>query len=72
MHMAHRPGRPIGVDHANKGERRMNSNLIVSHATLILQYHPFHGNTTNLRNHVHFGCRRCDTTELRVHVLTSS
>ena len=36
MHMPHRPGRPSGVDHTNGGERRMNSNSIVSHATLIL------------------------------------
>ena len=35
-HMAHRPGRPNGVDHTNGGERRMNSNSIVSHPTLIL------------------------------------
>ena len=36
MHMPHRPGRPSGVDHTNGGERRMNSNSIVSHATLVL------------------------------------
>ena len=35
MHMIHRPGRPSGVDHTNGGERNMNSNFIVSQATLI-------------------------------------
>ena len=39
MHMPHRPRRPSGVDHAKGSERRMNSNSIVSHATLILLYH---------------------------------
>ena len=39
MGLPHRPGRPSGVDHINGGERRMNSNPIVSHATLILKYH---------------------------------
>ena len=38
-HMPHRIGRSSGVDRTNRGERRMNSNFIVSHATLILQYH---------------------------------
>ena len=36
MHMSHRTGRPIGVDNTSRGERRMNSKSIVSHATLIL------------------------------------
>ena len=39
MHMPHRSGRPSGVDHTNGGERRTNSNSIVSHATLILKHH---------------------------------
>ena len=38
VHMSHHPGRPSGVDHTSGGER-MNSNSIVSHATLILRYH---------------------------------
>ena len=36
MHMSHCPGRPSGVNHTNGGERRLNSNSILSHATLIL------------------------------------
>ena len=36
IHMPHCLGRPSGVDHIKGGERRMNSNFIVSHATLIL------------------------------------
>ena len=39
MHMPHHLGRPRGVDHNNSGERRLDSISIVSHATLILQYH---------------------------------
>ena len=39
MYTPHRPGRPSGVDRTNGGERKINSNSIVSHATLILQYH---------------------------------
>ena len=39
MDMPHRLGRPIGVDHTNRGERRITSNFTMSHATLILQYH---------------------------------
>ena len=35
MHMPHCLGRPNGVDHTNGREKRMNSNSIVSHATLI-------------------------------------
>ena len=35
-HMLHCMGRPSGVDHTNGGERIINSNSIVSHATLIL------------------------------------
>ena len=38
MHMRHHPRRPSGVDHTNGGEKTMNSNPIVSHATLILSY----------------------------------
>ena len=33
--MPHRLGSPSGVDHTNGGEGTMNSNSIVSHATLI-------------------------------------
>ena len=36
MHMPYRLGRPSGVDHTNGGERKINSNSIVSRATLIL------------------------------------
>ena len=36
MHMSHVLGRSSGVNHTNRGERRMSSNSIVSHATLIL------------------------------------
>ena len=36
MHMPRHPGRASGVDHNNIRERKMNSNSIVSHATLIL------------------------------------
>ena len=39
MHMPHCLGRPSGVNYTNGGERRMNSNPILSHATLILRYH---------------------------------
>ena len=39
MHMPHCPGRSSGVDHTNKGERRMNSISIVSHAIVITHYH---------------------------------
>ena len=39
MHMPHRPGRTSGVDQTKEGERRMNSYSIMSHATMILQYH---------------------------------
>ena len=34
--ICHIPGRPSGVDHTIGRERRMNSNSILSHATLIL------------------------------------
>ena len=39
MHKPHCPERPSGVDHTNRDEKRMYSNSILSHATLILQYH---------------------------------
>ena len=32
-------GGPSGVDHTNGGKMRMESNYLVSHATMILQYH---------------------------------
>ena len=38
MHMPHHPRRPSEVGHTNRGERRTNSNIIVSHATLLLYY----------------------------------
>ena len=48
-HMSHRPGKPSGVDHTSGSERKMNSNSIISHATLIL-ISLIHVNTTKLRN----------------------
>ena len=63
-HMPHRRGRPSGVDHTNGGERRMNSNSIVSH---------IHVNTGKLCN---ITCtlvaHMCDTMEFRVYYLTTS
>ena len=60
------PGRPRGVEHANTGERRMNSNSIASHATPILEYH---ASMLTLQKQ-HFGCHRCDTPEFGVYILT--
>ena len=48
LHMPHRRGRPSRVDHTNGGERRMNPNFIVSHATLIL----YHATMLTLQNSV--------------------
>ena len=39
MYMPRCLGRSSGVDHTNRGERRMNLNPIVPHATLSLSYH---------------------------------
>ena len=39
MHMPHYLGRPSGVDHTNRGERKMNSDYVVSHAALNPQCH---------------------------------
>ena len=39
MHRPHRARRASGVDYTNGDDMRMCSNSIVSHATLILQYH---------------------------------
>ena len=50
MHMPHCPGRPSGVGHTNEDERSMNSNFIVSHATLISIVSLVHVNTTKCGN----------------------
>ena len=39
IHMPHCLGRPSGVDYTNGGDKRMISNSLVSHATLVLWYH---------------------------------
>ena len=64
MHaLPHRPGRPSGMDHTNRGKRRIS--FIVSHATLIIEYHD-HANTTKLRMKCTLVATKCDTTEFRM------